>query len=160
MRPSRPPAVDASVILEAPADLIWEAVKTPAAFRQVTRRLVRLVGLARRDQPWQEGETVHGPLVVFECLPISVHHLTITRIDERRRELHSDEHGGLIRRWRHIIRVTPLGASQCRYEDVVEIEAGWITPIVVGFARWFYGVRQRRWQSLARQLNTSIHQPS
>ena len=149
-----PRTVTRSVILNAPAEPVWSAVKTPAAFRFVSRGLVRIVGLAARETPWREGETVRGLLVIFNLLPVSIHHLTVARIDEARRELHSDEHGGMIRRWRHLIRVTPIDAVRCRYEDIVEIDAGWMTGIVVAFADWFYGVRQRRWQVLARSLAT------
>jgi hypothetical protein len=147
-----PRTVTRSVILDAPAELVWSAVKTPAAFRFVSRGLVRIVGLAARESPWREGETVRGLLLIFDLLPVSIHHLTVVRIDEGRRELHSDERGGMIHRWRHIIRVTPIDAVRCRYEDSVEIDAGWMTGIVVAFADWFYGLRQRRWQVLARSL--------
>jgi hypothetical protein len=48
--------------------------------------------------------------------------------------------------------VTPIDVHRCRYRDRVEIDAGVLTPLVVAFARWFYGVRQRRWRVLADGL--------
>ena len=71
-----PRTVTRSVILDAPAELVWSAVKTPAAFRFVSRGLVRIVGLAARESPWREGETVRGLLLIFDLLPVSIHHLT------------------------------------------------------------------------------------
>jgi hypothetical protein len=147
-----PVVVHASTVLDAPADGVWQAVRTPAAFRLVTRGLVRVVGLRRRATPWQEGETVRGVLLLFGVLPLSVHHLTVERLDDAARELQSDERGGIVRRWRHLIRITPLDERRCRYEDVVEIDAGPLTPGVAAFARWFYAVRQRRWRELALVL--------
>jgi hypothetical protein len=147
-----PAVVYRSIDLDAPADRVWRAVTTPAAFRIVTRGLVRVVGLGGRREPWREGETVSGLLLVFGVLPVSVHHLTVERLDETRRELHSDEHGGLVRSWRHLIRVTPLDDGRCRYEDHIEIDAGAVTPLVAAFARWFYAVRQRRWEELASTM--------
>jgi hypothetical protein len=86
-------------------------------------------------------------------LPVSRHTITIERLDGNSRELQSDEHGGLIRSWRHLIRIIPIDDHTCRYEDIVEIEAGLATPIVGSFARWFYGIRQKRWQELALAID-------
>jgi hypothetical protein len=144
--------VQRSTELDASAGRVWEAVKTPAAFRLVTRGLIRVGGLASRADPWREGETVSGVLLLFGVLPVSVHHLTVESIDDRRRELLSDEHGGAIRSWRHLIKVTPLAGDRCRYEDRVEIDAGSLTPVVASFARLLYAVRQRRWRELARAI--------
>jgi ligand-binding SRPBCC domain-containing protein len=147
--------VHRSIDLDAPADRVWDAVKTPAAFRLVTRGLVRVVGLRRRTAPWREGETISGVLVVFGVLPVSVHHLTVERIDDSSRELHSDERGGVVKTWRHLIRVTPLPDGRCRYEDRIEIDAGLLTPLVAALARQFYAMRQRRWRELALTMQPS-----
>jgi hypothetical protein len=147
-----PAVVHVTTVLDAPADRVWQAVTTPAAFRLVTRGLVRVVGLRRRATPWREGETVSGVLLLFGVVPISVHHLTFERIDAAAGELQSDEHGGMVRQWRHLIRVTPVDDRRCRYEDRIEIDAGALTPVVAAFARRFYAARQRRWRELALVL--------
>lgn len=148
-----PIVVTRTIVLDAPAGHVWRAVKTPAAFRHVTRGLIRLTGIRQRTASWQAGESVRGVLLLFGVVPVSVHRLTVERIDDERRELQSDEHGGLLRRWRHLIRVTPIDATHCRYEDQVEIDAGFATPLVAAFARHFYAIRQRRWQALARSMS-------
>jgi len=145
--------VHRSATLNANADTIWHAVTSPTAFRLVTRGLIRWRGApSTRTSPWQEGETLSGLLLAFGFLPVSRHTITVERIDAERRELQSGEHGGVVRSWRHLIRVTPVDQGSCVYEDIVEIDAGLLTPAVVGFARWFYGVRQRRWQELAHVM--------
>lgn len=144
--------VDRATVLDAPADAVWAAVRTPAAFRTVTRGLLTMPVLRRRTRPWSEGEIVIGWVLLFRCIPFSRHHLHIARIDDTTMTLCSHEHGGLVRRWDHDIVVTPVDDHRCRYRDRVEIDAGVLTPLVVAFARWFYGVRQRRWQVLADGL--------
>lgn len=67
--------------------------------------------------------------------------------------MQSDEGGGLVRSWRHLIRVDPIGTDLCRYTDIVEIDAGPFTVIVAGFAQLFYRHRQRRWHKLAALLS-------
>lgn len=151
MRP--PVTINRSTTLDATADRVWQAVTTPAAFRLVTRGLIRWQGAPRwRTEPWREGESLTGLLVIFGVLPLSRHTITMERIDHDCRELQSDEHGGAIRSWRHLIRVTPVDEGSCVYEDIVVIDAGVATPVVATFARWFYGVRQQRWEQLAHVL--------
>jgi hypothetical protein len=144
--------VDRSVELEAAAELVWNAVKTPAAFRTVTRGLLRLPVIANRDGEWREGETVIGWVFLFGFVPFSRHHLHIAAIDNEHRVLRSQEHGGLVRQWNHEIEVEPISASHCRYTDRIEIDAGLFTPVVVAYARAFYALRQRRWRKLAREM--------
>jgi hypothetical protein len=145
--------VEHSTHLEAAADVIWGAVKTPAAFRRVTRGLLRMPAIQQRDDDWREGETVVGWVFLFGFIPFSRHHLHVARIDESSRVLSSREHGGLITVWNHDIEVTAIDELSCRYRDRVEIEAGLLTPIIVLYAHWFYLMRQRRWRALARELS-------
>lgn len=145
--------VERSTVLEASADAVWAAVKTPAAFRRVTRGILAMPVIGGRQDDWREGETVVGWVFLFGFLPFSRHHLHVAGIDESKRVLSSREHGGLISVWNHDIEVLPIDSGTCRYRDRIEIEAGMATTLVVLYARWFYRTRQRRWQVLAKQLS-------
>lgn len=144
--------VDRETRLEASAVAVWSAVKTPAAFRTVTRRLLVMPVIRRRDDEWREGETVVGWVFLFGVIPFSRHHLHIAAIDETTRTLSSQEYGGLLQRWNHDISVTPIGDHRCIYRDRIDIEAGIFTRLVVVYARWFYRMRQRRWRILAKGI--------
>lgn len=146
------PVVDRSTRLSASADSVWSAVKTPAAFRTVTRRLLSMPAIAERESEWREGETVVGWVFLFGFLPFARHHLHVALIDDSTRTLSSREFGGLIRTWNHDIVVTPIDATNCLYRDRIEIRAGIVTPLIVVYARWFYRMRQRRWRALAKGL--------
>lgn len=145
--------VEHSSHLEASADVVWAAVKTPSAFRTVTRGLLTMPVIRCRQDEWHEGETVVGWVFLFGFVPFSRHHLHIARIDEGNRTLSSCEFGGLIRTWNHDIEVAPIDPQRCLYRDCIEIEAGALTRIVAVYARWFYRMRQRRWRSLAKRMN-------
>lgn len=145
--------VERSTQLDASADAVWAAVKTPAAFRAVTRRLLVMPVIRRRQDEWREGETVVGWVFLFGFLPFSRHHLHIASIEESTRTLSSREFGGLITTWNHDIVVVPIDAVACRYRDRIEIDAGIMTPVITLYARWFYRMRQRRWRALARGLS-------
>lgn len=144
--------VDMSCELSASADKVWNAVRTPAAFRRVTRGLIVMPTISGRSDEWREGETVIGWVFLFGVIPFSRHHLHIARIDHAARTLGSREKGGLLRRWDHDIIVTPIDGGSCTYRDRIDIDAGPFTPFVVLYARWFYRTRQRRWRSLAAGL--------
>ena len=145
--------VEHSTHLKAPVDVIWGAVKTPAAFRRVTRGLLRMPVIQERNDEWSEGETVAGWVFLFGFIPFSRHHLHVATIDETSRVLSSREHGGFIKVWNHDIEVTAVDDSSCRYRDRIEIRAGFMTPLIVLYAHWFYLLRQRRWRALAQELS-------
>lgn len=117
--------VERSTLLVASADAVWAAVKTPAAFRKVTRGLFVMPVIRGRQDQWCEGETVVGWVFLFGLLPFSRHHMHIASID----------------------------ATTCRYRDQIEIEAGIRTPLIVLYATWFYWMRQRRRRAKANVLN-------
>ena len=144
--------VDISTELAAPAEAVWTAVKTPAAFRTVTRGVITMPVLNGRDDTWREGETVEGWVFMCGVLPFSRHHLQVADINDAAMTLRSQERGGPIRRWNHDIVVTPVDGSRCSYRDRIDIDAGVLTAVVVGYARWFYRTRQRRWRALAKTL--------
>ena len=144
--------VELSTRLEAPSETVWNAVKTPRAFRTVTRGLLVMPVIRHRDDKWQEGETVVGWVLLFGFIPFSRHHLHVARIDDSARTLSSQERGGLLKSWNHDIVVTPIDDVSCTYLDRIEIDAGLFTAPVGLYARWFYRVRQRRWRALAERL--------
>lgn len=147
-----PRTIRRSTVLDAVPDLVWAAVRTPQAFRFVTRGMLDWRPLSGRVEPWREGDEATGWLLLGGVLPFSRHRIRIAEIDDRERVLRSDESGGLIRSWRHDIHVEPFDGDRARYTDVIAIDAGLFTPAVAAFAWFFYGQRQRRWRQLADVL--------
>lgn len=150
--------VTVTTLLDAPPQAVWRAVRTPAAFRFVTRGLVDLAGVDAQGAAWDEGDTVAGRLRVLG-VPFSRHRITIESIDRDHRRLQSDEAGGPIRSWRHLVSVeaTDGDDGRCRYTDTIEIRAGVLTPAIAAFAQVFYRLRQRRWRRLAPALAALSH---
>jgi hypothetical protein len=91
-------------------------------------------------------------LRLFGLVPLGTRTLVFERIDPECMEVQTRERDQLVRRWDHLIRLRSLDTGRCRYSDKIEIEAGWLTPLVWLFAAWFYRHRQRRWQTVARRL--------
>jgi ligand-binding SRPBCC domain-containing protein len=149
---SHPRTIRRSSVLDAPADVVWDAVRTPQAFRFVTRGLLDWRPLRGRTEPWRQGDDATGWLLLGGVVPFSRHRIRIAGIDDHERLFRSDESGGVIRSWQHDIRVESLDDGRTRYTDVIHIDAGPITALVAAFAWAFYGERQRRWRMLAPVL--------
>lgn len=146
--------------LDAPAEVVWTLVCRPATLRFVASPVLRFPGLRPRDDTWREGETAHTWLLLLGLLPLGRHRLTLERLDPVARELQSDEGGGLVNSWRHLITVEAGPAGRSRYTDVVEVDAGGLTVPVVLFARAFYRWRHRRWRQLLELLPLDAWSPS
>ena len=138
--------------LDVPADAVWMAVKKPATLLHVTRGFLDFSGLDRTIPEWHEGMSFQTRFWFFHVLPAWWKHtMTVKQIDEAQRMLVSNEHGGIISKWNHTIRVSPA-TSGCEYSDEIEIKAGLFTAIVWLYANVFYRYRQRRWRKFARKL--------
>jgi hypothetical protein len=143
-----------SVELAAPAGQVWAATRTPAAFRYVTRGVLRIAGLPRTGR-FGQGTRVEGWLLLGGVLPLHRHHLEVVCVDHEAMTLSSHEWGGVLRRWDHDIVVERLDDDRTRYTDRVLIDAGPFTMPVAGFAWLFYRYRQRRWRKLVRRAPSS-----
>ena len=153
------PTVSLTVDLQASADTVWRAVKSPLGFRFVSRGLVRWPIAEGRNTPWVSGETVRGWIFAAGIVPVAFHELTFVLLDDDTREFRTDEHGGFITRWNHNISVTPITDSTCRIDDTVTFSGGIVTPLLTIAVRVFYAIRRYRWVSLARALSTGALVP-
>ena len=131
-----------STELPASADRVWALTLRGDTLSYIARGLVGFGGEGL-PQAFTEGSAVEVRLWFFGVLPAWRHHLAIRSIDHQRRELLSNERGGLVRVWNHLIKVESVDAARCRYTDDLEIEAGL-------FAQGFYRYRQWRWRSWLR----------
>ncbi len=147
--------ITVSTILDAPADAVWRTVQLPEAFVHVAGVLARYPAAERHPHPWRVGDELVGWTFLFRLLPFSHHRLAVRVVDDAERTLATEEGGGLLRRWDHVITVEDHADGRTRYTDRIEIDAGVLTPLVVAYATAFYRYRQRRWRRLAPLLAAS-----
>ena len=144
--------VRVSTNLNTPTDKAWGAVKRPATLVRVARGMLGFAGSDSFPEEWREGHALKTRLLFFHLIPSWRHNLRVVKIDEEKREIVSNESGGPVRRWNHLIRVEPTRDGRSRYTDEIDIDAGLLTPFVWGFASVFYRYRQMRWRRLAVSL--------
>ena len=145
--------VRVSTVLPTSPDRAWEAVQRPDTLRYITRGLLGFRPLGEVPDTLSEGLTVRLRLMFFHALPAWKHEITVVRLDDGAREIYTNERGGPVRSWNHLIRIEPGSRDgETRYTDEIEIAAGPMTPLVWLYAQLFYRYRQWRWRKLARSL--------
>lgn len=140
--------------LPTSAERVWQLLLKRDTFRYITRGALSFDGIEHWPQQFAAGMTVTTRMRLFGIVPLWSHQLRLVQVDERERQLLSHEHGGLVRRWNHRIKIDEDGAQQCHYIDEIDLDAGPLTPLIWLFAHLFYRYRQMRWRYLARKLST------
>ncbi len=147
----------ATTIALSPQD-VWQAVQRPELLRHVAWPLVRFAPSGGVDWPahFTEGEPIAVRLWLLGFIPFGRQWIVPTvhppSEGDWPQRLRDNGHSRLIRRWDHWISIEPDGAGATRYRDMVEIDAGVLTPLIGLFAHLFYRHRQRRWRGLAQRL--------
>ncbi len=130
------------------ADTAWNLLKKRDTFLYITWGFLGFSGAEKWPEAFQTGLVIRTRLFFFHILPAWKHVLRIIRIDDQKHELYSNESGGPIKTWNHLIRIEPDTESRCRYLDQLEIHAGILTFFIWGYAHIFYRYRQYRWKRL------------
>jgi hypothetical protein len=144
-------------ILPCSAEVTWDTVCRSELLRVVARPMVTFAAVGEQCLPriWKECTNVRIKSHLFGLIPLGTRSLYFERVDGNRREIQTRECDALIHRWDHLISVREDDEGRTLYTDDVEIDAGWVTPIVWLFAHCFYRHRQRRWRRVARRLAAS-----
>ena len=145
-------------LLPCNADAAWAEVQKSTLLLEVIQPLAFVRPLEGETFPdeWTVGTTVRCRTVLLGLFPLGIRSIFFEKIDASTRVIQSREFDALVRTWDHKIEVDPVSASECRYSDEIEVEAGVLTPLVWLFAQVFYRHRQRRWQRVARRLNALL----
>ncbi|MEM6913962.1 MAG: hypothetical protein AAF511_08285 [Pseudomonadota bacterium] len=143
--------VAVTTYFDAPADEIWQKATATSTLHVVAAPMVTFQPVDPPSLPvrWEDGDYLCA-LRLFGFLPIGQQVIGISYPppEGETRFLRDNGHSQSIKRWDHWVSVTPEGEGT-RYEDRLEIDAGWQTPIVAAFAKAFYTHRQARLRKLA-----------
>jgi ligand-binding SRPBCC domain-containing protein len=139
-----------SSLFAAPADRVWALFKDPETFRFIVAGMIGL------DNVVLPADIREGTVIRMHVRPLHLpggyaHEIRVVHLDDVNRSAMTEEHGGVIHRWRHRITVETLDAAHCQYTDNVDIDAGLFTPAIWAFARAFYRYRHGRWRRLLAQ---------
>lgn len=151
--------VQLKLVLDAPPDAVWAALRAPAVLSEVAHPFFSFEPLSPRGLPrvWTEGEHPVLASMLWGMIPAGEQVIDI-RFRERGTVRIIEDAGGpvsgpltVITRWRHRMAVAPADGGGTLYRDRLDISAGLLTPVVwIGvWAFWQW----RGWQ-LARLAHT------
>jgi ligand-binding SRPBCC domain-containing protein len=143
--------VKVSTTFNSSADKVWALVRRSDTLLFITRGFLGFSQSEKFPTQWQEGSTENTRLLFFGHIPAWKHSITFQEINDSNRVLYTQEGGGLVPVWNHLIQVTPVQNGTCVYIDDVDVKAGLLTILVWLFANVFYRYRQLRWRLLLRR---------
>lgn len=142
-------------VLPLPADDVWLLMTRPATMLYVLRGLLDFPMLKDRHQPIVEGESGTGWVRLFHLVPFARWTIHVHTVDAGARLIATEERGATFRRWAHTLRAESIDATSCRYTDIIEVDAGPLTPAMVPVVDLIFWHRHRRWRRLARVCGQS-----
>lgn len=121
-----------------PPRRLWALVTDYEALGRVMEGVVAFEGLP--EGRTRTGQVVDVQVSLFGRLPKQPYRMEVLDCDDARMVLRSSESGAGVRSWRHTLSVEAIpGGSRLR--DVIEIDAGILTPVFALWARYLYGAR-------------------
>ncbi|MUM19486.1 hypothetical protein FZI91_01360 [Mycobacterium sp. CBMA271] len=134
--------------LPTDADRVWGAMQYAGTFLYVCRGVFGAPALSGRTEPMRVGERGTARLWGLHLIPLYRHTIHVVEVDEETRTVRTNEHGGVLRTWNHTLHVEPAGDRRCRYSDRIEVDAGFLTPVIAKGVKVLFRYRQRRWHTL------------
>ncbi len=125
----------------SPPALVWHVATDFACFAEAMKGVATFEGMPREGQ-LRAGDVFDVKVRLFGWLPPMDYHMRLAAFDPENYRFRSVEHGGSIRHWEHVLTVTPT-AEGARLTDTIEIDAGFLTPLMRQWARFVYSRRHK-----------------
>ena len=109
-------------------DRLWRDILDPNALADSMKGAISYEGLP--TEPVIQGQIINVKLKRWGWLPMGSWRMEVVRRDDENFILESREGGGFVRDYKHRLELTPIDASNTRYTDHLNIEAGWMTSLV------------------------------
>lgn len=141
--------VELTHIYHAPARDVWDIAVDYACLTEVMRGMVSFDGLP--DGRIEPDHSLTVMVSLFGFLPAQPYHMEIVSLDDVGMRFVSSERGAGVKSWRHTLDVADT-ATGCILTDHIEIDAGRLTWLFAGWARFMYRRRHApRLRILARR---------
>lgn len=142
--------------INLPAEKTWELVQRSDTLEFVTKGLIGFRPLdAAFPEIWLTGVTEKVRILLFGLIPGWKHEIKFVASDAEKKQLTTEEAGGAITRWDHLMTVEATSETTSTYTDSIEIEAGLLTVPVCLYANGFYRYRHWRWKALQNKQLSS-----
>ena len=145
--------VQLKLVLDAPPDAVWAALRSPSVLAEVAYPFFTFEPLSPRGLPreWTEGEHPVAASVLWGVIPAGEQVIDISYRERGDVRIVEDSGGpvsgvlAVVTGWRHRMAVSPAPDGRTLYRDRLDISAGLLTPLV-WIGAWAF------WQWRAFQL--------
>ncbi|MEL7480423.1 MAG: SRPBCC family protein [Pseudomonadota bacterium] len=110
------------------AEILWADILDPAALAASMEGALTYEGLP--SEPVFEGQVINVTIKRWGWWPMGKWTMKVVERDDEAYVLRSEEWGGPVKCYRHRLDVTPTGPESCQYTDHLDLDAGWLTPVV------------------------------
>ena len=151
-----------STYLPCSSEQLWDKIMDPRSLQYVASPLMKFIPVGRNDldKEWELNRDYNLNLYLFGFIPLGRHRIRVVYIDRKENKIESTESGQLAHVWNHTILFRQTGQKGVHYTDIIEIQAGLLTPFIWGFAHLFYRHRQRRLKRIFKGSLQEIFHPS
>lgn len=133
----------------APGKVIFKKLKSMQTLQYIASPYATFTPVNKNDDlMWKKGEIFSFHFKLFGVIPFGIHTIKVIDFNEETYQIYTNESNTYVPIWNHRILLKPLGENDSQYTDVVEIYAGWKTPLVYLWAKSFYSHRQKKWLKL------------
>ncbi|HTL41226.1 MAG TPA: hypothetical protein VL294_07115 [Pseudolysinimonas sp.] len=130
--------VQLKLILDAPPDAVWAALRSPSVFTEVAHPLFSFEPLSPRGFPrrWSEGEHHVAASVLWGMIPVGEQIIDISYHERGDVRIVEDAGGpvsgalAVVTGWRHRMAVSAGPGGATLFRDRLDISAGVLTPLV------------------------------
>ena len=137
---------------EDPDTLFSEAIRF-GELTEAMRGLATYEGLDENAVA-EEGGVYVVDVTLWGVFRTRGHVMRVERLDHGKRLIQSREHSPAIRRWDHLLTISP-SSEGALWTDSIVVDAGWRTFGAARFCAHVYGYRHRRRRALS--VDATIH---
>ncbi|MCH9807415.1 MAG: SRPBCC family protein [Alphaproteobacteria bacterium] len=117
---------------------LWAIATDYGALQEVMKGIVSFDGLP--EGRTETGQKLNIQVSLFGRLPSQPYAIEVIECDDEAMILRSNEKGAGVKSWQHTLTVTSIPGGS-RLTDRIEIDAGFLTPFFVMWARYLYKAR-------------------
>ncbi len=130
----------------------WEKLQTSALLEFVTKGKVTFKPIdGHFPITWSQSDTVSTKMFIYGIIPFGgTHTLYFEKVDSINKILQTKEWDNAAKIWNHTISLKQLNDNAINYTDEIVIYGGFLTAIIVAWAKSFYIHRQKRWHLIAK----------
>lgn len=131
---------------------IWTKIQDIETLREICKPKASFISCGTSPLVWKEGETFVFKLFLHGFIPVGKHTINVVKMDRTSRDIDTVEYNKHVTIWNHYIKMREVSENATQYADIVDMYAGWLTPLVAWWTLKFYRHRQRKWQRIAKTL--------